>query len=149
MGITDDGGADQDEDAGADDRADAERRQIPGRKGLLQPMIRVIRVLENLVDGFRSKEPPDHRPTSIRWDAKRRIAKYSARLTNPKLEFFFNILLCGPATGGAQKGLEQSPVERMLLEQKFRMPLDAEKETVGRGFDRLDDAIGSYGAGDQ
>ncbi len=32
--IADDGGADQDEDAGADDRADAEGGEIPGREGL-------------------------------------------------------------------------------------------------------------------
>jgi hypothetical protein len=33
MNIANDGGADQDEDAGADDRANAERSQIPGREG--------------------------------------------------------------------------------------------------------------------
>lgn len=112
-------------------------------------MIGMIGVLENLIDRFRSEEPPDHRTTSIRWDAKRHIAKYAARLSSTKLAIFFNILLSGPATGGAQKGLEQSPMERMLFEQKFRVPLDAEKKTVGRGFDRLDDAVGSHRAGDQ
>ncbi len=65
------------------------------------------------------------------------------------LEIFLNIRLRGSATGGAQKSFEQSPVERMLLEQKFRMPLDAEKKPVGRGFDRLDDAVGGQSAGNQ
>jgi hypothetical protein len=57
--------------------------------------------------------------------------------------------LGGPAAGGAQKGLEQSPVERMPVEKKFRVPLDAEKKAVGGGFNCLNDTIGGQGAGDQ
>jgi hypothetical protein len=52
------------------------------------------------------------------------------------------------SAGGAQKGLEQSPVKGMPVEEKFRVPLDAEKKAVGRGFDRLNDTIGGQGAGD-
>jgi len=56
-------------------------------------------------------------------------------------------MVCGAC--GAQKGLEQSSVEGMPVKEKFRVPLDAEKEAVGRRFDRLHDAIGSQGAGNQ
>ena len=56
-------------------------------------------------------------------------------------------MVCGD--GSAQKGLEQSPVERVPVEEKFWVPLDAEKKAVGRRFDRLHDAIGGQGAGDQ
>ena len=55
--------------------------------------------------------------------------------------------VCG--AGGAQKGLEQSPVEGVAVEEKLRVPLDAEKEAVGWRFDRLHDTIGGLGAGDQ
>ena len=56
-------------------------------------------------------------------------------------------MVCG--AGGAQKGLEQAPVEGVPVEEKFRVPLDAEKEAVGRRFDRLHNTIGCHGAGDQ
>jgi len=52
-------------------------------------------------------------------------------------------------TGGAQKGLEQSSMERVPVKEKFRMPLDAKKEAVGRRFDCLHDTIRGQGAGDQ
>ena len=55
--------------------------------------------------------------------------------------------VCG--AGGAEEGLEQSPVEEVPVEEKFRVPLDAEKEAVGRRFDRLHDTIGGQSAGDQ
>ena len=55
--------------------------------------------------------------------------------------------VCG--AGGAQKGLEQSLVEGVAVEEKLRVPLDAEKKAVGRRFDCLHDTIGGQGAGDQ
>jgi hypothetical protein len=53
------------------------------------------------------------------------------------------------SAGGAQKGLEQSPVEGMPVEEKFRVPLDTEKEAVDRRLNRLHDIIGSRCADDQ
>jgi len=50
--------------------------------------------------------------------------------------------------GGTKKRLEQSPVERVPVEEKFRMPLDTEKEAVGRRLDRLHNTIGGQSAGD-
>jgi hypothetical protein len=66
VGIADDGGADQDEDAGADDRADAKRGQIPGREGFFQTMIGMICVRENLLNGLGSEESADHRTSLAR-----------------------------------------------------------------------------------
>ena len=43
--------------------------------------------------------------------------------------------------GGAEKRLEQSPVEGVPVEEKLRVPLDAEKEAVGRRFDGLHNTI--------
>ena len=40
-------------------------------------------------------------------------------------------------------------MEGVPVEEKFRVPLDAEKKAVGRRFDRLYDTIGRQGAGDQ
>ena len=37
-----------------------------------------------------------------------------------------------PAERRAQEGFEQFSVERVAIEQKFGMPLDAEKEAMGR-----------------
>jgi len=51
--------------------------------------------------------------------------------------------------GSPQKGLEQSPLEGVPVEEKFRVPLDAEKKTVGRRLDCLHDTIGGQGTGDQ
>jgi hypothetical protein len=43
--------------------------------------------------------------------------------------------------GRTEQGLEQSTVGDVTFEEKFRMPLDAEEESVAGGFDRFDDAI--------
>jgi hypothetical protein len=40
-------------------------------------------------------------------------------------------------------------MEGMPFEKKFRVPLDAEKKSVGRRFDCLHDTIGGQGTGDQ
>jgi hypothetical protein len=40
-------------------------------------------------------------------------------------------------------------VEGVPVEEKLRVPLDAEKEAMCRRFDRLYDTIGSQSAGDQ
>ena len=53
------------------------------------------------------------------------------------------------AAGGAQQGLKQSTMGDVSFKEKFRVPLDAEEESVVGGFDRFDDAIRSDGAGDQ
>jgi hypothetical protein len=68
--IADDGGADQDEDAGADNRADAERGQIPGRECFLQTMIGMVRSREDLFNGFGSEESANHRIFSGRDDGE-------------------------------------------------------------------------------
>jgi hypothetical protein len=64
VGIADDGGADQDEDPGADNRADAERGQIPGREGFLQTMFGKVCVCEDLFNRFGSEESSDQRISS-------------------------------------------------------------------------------------
>ena len=51
-----DGGADDGEDAGADDRADAQRGQRPRTERLLQPMFRLLRFGDQLVDGLAREE---------------------------------------------------------------------------------------------
>jgi len=161
VGIADDGGADQDEDAGADDRPDAERGEIPGREGFLQTMLRVVCVREDLFNRFCSEESADQRSSLGREDDE-------GRRRTDKLLFLTSSSIAGPVrssrivcishspsratagrAGGAKKRLEQSPVERVSVEEKFRMPLDAKKEAVGRRFDRLHDTIGGQGAGDQ
>ena len=48
-----------------------------------------------------------------------------------------------------QKGLEQSAMVVVTVEEKFRVPLNAEKEPLGRRFNGLDDAVRGQGAGDQ
>ena len=157
MGIADDGGSDQDEDAGADDRADAERGQIPGREGFFQTMIGMICVREDLFNGLGSEESADHRISSGRGDGEERcrVTEFLFHMGSSIAGLFrwsriarmSRVTVCG--AGGAQKGLEQSPMERVPIEEKFRVPLDAEKEAVGRRFDRLHDTIGGQGAGDQ
>ena len=54
--LSGDGGADHGEDAGADDRADAQRRQRPRAERLLQPMLRLLRLGDQLVDGLAREE---------------------------------------------------------------------------------------------
>ena len=66
MGIADDGGADEDEDAGADDRADAKRGQIPCRESFFQTMIGMVCVREDLFNGLGSEESADHRTSLAR-----------------------------------------------------------------------------------
>ena len=72
MGIADDGGADQDEDAGADNRADAERGQVPGREGFLQAMFGMVCVREDLFNRFCSEESADQRLSSGSKDGEAR-----------------------------------------------------------------------------
>ena len=55
MRITDDSGADQHEDAGADNRADAESGQVPGRQGPFQAMFRGVGISEDSFDGLDRK----------------------------------------------------------------------------------------------
>jgi hypothetical protein len=53
MCITDDGGSDQDEDAGPDNRANPKRREIPRRQCFLETMLRMLGIGQDLIDGFR------------------------------------------------------------------------------------------------
>ena len=53
------------------------------------------------------------------------------------------------AAGGAEQGLKQSAMGDVTFKEKFRVPLDAEEESVAGGFDRLDDAIRGDRARDQ
>ena len=56
----------------------------------------------------------------------------------------------GARTAGCtEQGLKQSAVGDVTFEEKFRMPLDAEEESVAGGFDRFDDAIRRDRARDQ
>jgi hypothetical protein len=50
------GRACKDEDARADDGTDAERRQRPGAERLLQPVRRIFRLGDQLVDGLLREE---------------------------------------------------------------------------------------------
>ena len=50
------GGADDGENAGANDRADAQCRQRPGSEGLFQTMFRFLRVGDQLVNGLACEE---------------------------------------------------------------------------------------------
>ena len=83
------------------------------------------------VRGFRNVEP--------------RTSNFGLRFS--RMSRTSRATVCG--AGSAQKGLEQAPVKRVPVEEKFRVPLDAEKEAMGRRFDRLHDTIGGQGAGDQ
>ena len=49
------GGSGQNENARADDGADAERRQRPRAQGLTEPVFRVFRVRDQLVDGLATE----------------------------------------------------------------------------------------------
>ena len=64
MGITDNGCADQDENAGSDDCPDPQAGEIPGRQGLFESMRRMVGVREELIDGFRAKQLRDHRASA-------------------------------------------------------------------------------------
>lgn len=55
----------QNEDAGTDDRADAQRRQRPRSKSLLQAMFRVLRFGDQLVDGLAGKQLTGQRSAPI------------------------------------------------------------------------------------
>src|SRR5512146_1121248 len=59
------------------------------------------------------------------------------------------LLLGGPAARGTEEGLEQPPMQAVPLEEKFRMPLDAQEETLCRRFNGLHDAVLGDRAGDQ
>ena len=54
--LSGDCGADNGEDAGADDGADAQRGQRPGAERLLQPMFRLLRLGDQLVNGLAREE---------------------------------------------------------------------------------------------
>jgi len=49
-------GADNGEDAGADDCSDAESGKGPGAQGLLQRMFGIFRLADQLIDGFAGKQ---------------------------------------------------------------------------------------------
>lgn len=51
-----DGSPDHGEDAGTDDRANAQRRQRPRAEGLLQPMFRLLRLGDQFVDRLTREE---------------------------------------------------------------------------------------------
>ena len=53
------------------------------------------------------------------------------------------------AGGRSQKGLKQAPMQNMSFEQEFRMPLQAQEESVRRMFNRLDDSVGGCRAGNE
>ncbi len=68
MRITHNGGADQNEDAGPDNCADAESREIPDRQRFLETMLGMFRIGKALFDRFRSKEAADHNVPCLRRD---------------------------------------------------------------------------------
>ena len=122
-------------------------------------MFSVVCVRKDLFNRFSSEESADQRISSGRENGEThcRINKLLFHLGASIAGQFHSSCMArvsgsGPAVcraGGAKKRLEQSPVERVPVEEKFRMPLDAEKETVGRRFDRFYEAIRGQGAGDQ
>ena len=66
VGIPDDSGADQHEDAGADNRSDAKPGQVPGCQSPFQAMFRGVRISEDLFDGFGAKQRIAHAVSSLR-----------------------------------------------------------------------------------
>jgi hypothetical protein len=54
--LTGNGGTNDGEDAGADDRADAKPGERPGAEGFLQPMFRLLRLGDQLVNGLAREE---------------------------------------------------------------------------------------------
>ena len=48
--------AGQHEDAGADDDADAEDRQVPGGEALLELVLRLVGLLDRLLDGLGARQ---------------------------------------------------------------------------------------------
>jgi len=50
------GGADDREDAGADNRADAESGEGPGAEGLFKRMLGILRFADQLIDRFAGKQ---------------------------------------------------------------------------------------------
>ena len=59
--------------------------------------------------------------------------KYSRRDPTTRLSdrtFPIPYPLTCPTGGGAQKGFEEASVEAVAVEEKLRMPLDAEKEAM-------------------
>ena len=122
-------------------------------------MFSVVCVREDLFNRFGSEESADQRMSSGQEDGE-------AHCSINKLLFHLGASIAGQfhsscmarvsgsgptvcCAGGAKKRFEQSPLEGVPVEEKFRMPLDAQKEAVGRRFDRLHDTIGGQGAGDQ
>ncbi len=49
----------------------------------------------------------------------------------------------GAARGRFQEGQEQATVYQMPFEQEFRVPLQAQEESVRGMFNRLDDSMGA------
>ena len=122
-------------------------------------MFSVVCVRKDLFNRFSSEESADLRMSSGRenGEAHCRINKLLFHLGASIAGQFHSSCMArvsgsGPmvcCAGGAKKRFEQSPLEGVPVEEKFRMPLDAEKETVGRRFNRLNEAIRGQGAGDQ
>ena len=86
MRIPDNGGADQHEDAGADNRSNAESGQVPGCQGPFQTMFRGVRISEDSFDGFGAKQriahavvlpPVASRPCPLSWLDEHRVMIFS------------------------------------------------------------------------
>jgi hypothetical protein len=120
-------------------------------------MIWMICVREDLFNRLGSEESANQRISSRRGDGEERCRVTGLLLhMGSSIAGLFRwlciarisrVTVCG--AGSAQKCLEQSPVEGMPVKEKLRVPLDAEKESVGRRFDRFHNAIGGQSAGDQ
>ncbi len=53
------------------------------------------------------------------------------------------------AAGRCKEGLEEPAMAMMTIEEKLRVPLDAEEESLGRRFNGFNDAVRSPRAGMQ
>lgn len=66
MSISDDCRADEDENAGADNGANAEPGQVPGREAPFEAMFGGVGISEDLLDGFGAKQWIAHPVSSLR-----------------------------------------------------------------------------------
>ena len=87
--VSTDGSANDSEDAGADNRADAERGKRDGSECLLESVLRLLRFIDQLVDRFGCKDLPAQRACSSNKELFREVLLRNYRLLTGKAQLIF------------------------------------------------------------
>src|SRR5262245_60356142 len=134
MGVADDGCSDQHKNAGPNDGADSEARKVPGCQGLSEAVGRMLGVGKDLFKRLGSEQRTNHRASVDGITSQGRsddnivtvhgLSSIAGRLRSAWNADDMRSVSFAPSR--FKEGLEQPAMAVEAIEEKFRVPLDAE-----------------------